>query len=69
MQPFDTARRFQVMSDAWNPGTGPEAEHKELSTTEARQGVSGLGVRYVLAISLSAVLAAFAIVYYFFFAP
>lgn len=60
------------MSDAWNPGARPEAEHaehKELTTVEARQGVSGLGVRYVLAISLSAALAAFAIVYFFYFAP
>lgn len=57
------------MSDTWQPGTRPETEHKELSTTEARQGVSGLGVRYVLAISLLAVLAGFAIVYFFFFAP
>lgn len=70
MQPFEIAPRFQYMSDTWKPGSRPEHdptnrhEHSELSTTEARQAVSGLGVRYVLAISLSAALAVFAIIYF-----
>ena len=75
MQPFETARRFQNMSDTWKPGLRPEierAEHQdsqELSATKARQGQSGLGVRYVLAISLSAALALMAILYFVYAAP
>lgn len=59
------------MSDTWN--TRPErpagSRSSDVSTTEARQAQSGLGVRYVLAISLSAALAAMAIVYFIYFAP
>jgi hypothetical protein len=40
-----------------------------VSTTQARQAQTGLGVRYVLAISLSAALAAMAVVYFIYFAP
>ncbi|MBV9992302.1 MAG: hypothetical protein JOZ72_13540 [Alphaproteobacteria bacterium] len=50
--------------------TTPDGEaHTELSTTEARQAQTGLGARYVLAISLSAALAALAIVYFIYFSP
>ena len=38
------------------------------TTTEARQGVTGHGVRYVLAISLAAVVVAFVVIYAGFFA-
>ena len=38
------------------------------STTEARQGVTGHNVRYVLMISLSAVILAFALIYAVFWA-
>lgn len=72
MQPFGIASRFKFMSDTWNAGPKPPAgEHPQdvVSTTEARQAQSGLGVRYVLAISLSAALAAMAIVYFIYFAP
>ena len=63
------------MDNAWNQGSTPEHdltdrhEHSELSTTQARQAVSGLGVRYVLAISLSAALAVLAIVYFIYAGP
>ncbi len=60
MQPFKDAPRFQGMSNA---GT----QHK--SAVEARQGVSGMGVRYVLAISLSASLAGMALLWFFFGTP
>ena len=40
-----------------------------LPTNKARQAQTGLGVRYVLAISLSAALAALAIVYFIYFSP
>lgn len=58
------------MSNAWNsdlpsrPGSR-EGENTR-TTTEARQAVSGLGVRYVLAISLSAALGLMALAYFFF---
>jgi len=49
---------------AAEPGSDrPVVENK----TEARQGVTGHGVRYVLAVSLLGVVVAFAIVYAFFF--
>jgi len=48
------------MSNAGTP-------HK--SAVEARQGVSGMGVRYVLAISLSAALAGMALLWFFFGTP
>jgi len=38
--------------------------HEEIKTTAARQGVTGHGVRYVLAISLTLVLIAFLVVYF-----
>jgi len=67
MQPFETAPRFTVMD---RNVTTPDGEaHTELSTTEARQAQTGLGARYVLAISLSAALAALAIVYFIYFSP
>ncbi len=68
MQPFETAPRFEVMDRNALP-TNPHDGAAELSTTEARQAQSGLGVRYVLAISMSAALAAMAIVYFIYFAP
>ena len=73
MQPFDRAPRFLSMSNAWNtelpsrpdsPGAG-----KTRTTTQARQAVSGVGVRYVLAISLSGALALMALAYFFFGMP
>ncbi len=70
MQPFEPAPRFQGMSNAGIPGTQPENKPIEiLSTTQARQAQSGLGVRYVLAISLSAALALMAVVYFIYAAP
>jgi len=74
MQPFGSASRFQFMRNAWNTtpeSPRPAGEHpaEVVSTTQARQAQSGLGVRYVLAISLSAALAAMAIVYFIYFAP
>jgi hypothetical protein len=45
----------------------PRAEHSEvLSKTEARLGVTGQNVRYVLYWSLGGALVLFAIVYFFF---
>jgi len=66
MQPFESASRFELMSDAFHPA--PE-NRPAVSTTQARQGMSGLGVRYVLAISLSAALAVLAIVYFVYASP
>jgi hypothetical protein len=37
---------------------------RELRTTEARQGVTGTGARYVLHISVALVVIAFAIIYF-----
>lgn len=75
MQPFETASRFLFMSDAWNPQSQPERDPVDphqveyVSTAAARQGQTGLGVRYVLAISLSAALALMAIIYFVYAAP
>jgi hypothetical protein len=45
-----------------------QSEHStEISTTRARQGVTGHNVRYVLAFGLLGIVAAFAIVYVMFF--
>ena len=70
MQPFERAPRFLYMDNAWNPDRpdSPEAE-KTRTTTQARQAVSGVGVRYVLAISLSAALALMAVAYFFYAGP
>jgi hypothetical protein len=45
---------------------GPE-QRRVLSKEEARQGVTGHNVRYVLWFSLAAVIVAFAAVYFFYF--
>lgn len=42
----------------------PDGSGTELSTTKARQGVTGTGTRYVLWIGLALVVIAFAIVYF-----
>jgi hypothetical protein len=41
---------------------------QELETTQARQATSGMGVRYVLAISTVAAFVLMSFIYYFFFA-
>jgi len=45
----------------------PQAGAPEINTTRARQGVTGHNVRYVLAISLAAVVIAFAAIYLAYF--
>jgi len=50
------------MSNAWDTETG-----KTRSTVEARQAVTGMGVRYVLFISVGAALVGMALAYYFLF--
>ena len=61
------------MSNAWNSDLPSGSESKDgqktRTTTQARQAVSGLGVRYVLAISLSGALALMALAYFFFGMP
>jgi hypothetical protein len=42
-------------------------QHPVISKTEARQGVTGHNVRYVLGFGLAAVIIAFAIVFYVYF--
>ena len=42
----------------------PHGSGRELGTTEARQGVTGTGARYVLHISVALVVIAFAIIYF-----
>jgi len=73
MQPFEWAPRFHYMDNAWNTEVSPRGDpaeaEKTRTTTQARQGVSGVGVRYVLAISLSAALALMAVAYFFYAAP
>jgi hypothetical protein len=45
---------------------GPE-QRPVLSKVEARQGVTGYNVRYVLWFGLAAVIVAFAVIYFFYF--
>ena len=52
---------FDPPADMSTPPKDPE----ELSVTEVRQGVTGVGVRYVLMFSLSAALIALAAVWVF----
>jgi hypothetical protein len=47
------------MSNVWN------SDEKQRTAVEARQAVSGMGVRYVLVISLAAALVGMALAYYF----
>ena len=42
----------------------PDGSGTELSTTKARQGVTGTGTRYVLWIGVAMVVIAFAIIYF-----
>jgi hypothetical protein len=47
----------------------PPAEHREVvSTTRARQGVTGHNVRYVLAFGLPGAIVALALIYFYYFA-
>ena len=61
------------MTNTWNPdlptGADSQPAKSTRTTTQARQAVSGVGVRYVLAISLSAALALMAVAYFFYGAP
>ena len=41
---------------------------KTVSTTRARQGVTGHNVRYVLIVGLAGIIVAFGLIYVFFFA-
>jgi hypothetical protein len=71
--PLSMRRVFIYMDNPWNPdlpsrADSPEAEQTR-TTTQARQAVSGVGVRYVLAISLSAALALMAVAYFFYAGP
>jgi len=52
-----------------SPPANHSSDRLELSTNEARQAESGLGVRYVLAVSTLAALAGMAIVYFIYFSP
>ena len=54
--------RFLDMSNAGNTETG-----QTRTTVETRQAVSGMGVRYVLVISIGAALAGMALAYHFLF--
>ncbi len=73
MQPFERAPRFHCMNNAWNPDLPSRADlegaEKTRTATQARQAVSGVGVRYVLAISLSGALVLMALAYFLYGAP
>ncbi len=55
--------RFRSMGNVWND----ESQERHRTAVEARQAVSGVGVRYVLVISMLAALAGMFGVYYFLF--
>lgn len=46
---------------------GPSEHRPVLETTEARQGVTGQNVRYVLGFGLAAVIIAFAVIFFIYF--
>jgi hypothetical protein len=62
VQPFAAAFVSNSMSNVYDNDSP-----KERTTVEARQAVSGMGVRYVLAISLGAALVGMALAYHFLF--
>lgn len=55
------------MSESWNRQTEYPHGETTLSQTDARQGKTGMGVRYVLAVSLGLLVIAFAAMYLYFF--
>jgi hypothetical protein len=59
-------KRLSVMSDFQTSQTQQPDGATKVSQTGARQGLTGMGVRYVLATSLVAVVIAFAAAYFFF---
>jgi hypothetical protein len=60
-------KRLLVMSDFRISPIPQSNDETTLSQTSARQGQTGMGVRYVLVISLIAVVIGFAAAYVFFF--
>jgi len=60
---FERPARFNFMSEFSNRQINQPSGEVTLPDTEARQGKTGLGVRYVLAISLGAVIIIFAVLY------
>jgi hypothetical protein len=52
---------------AGDPFTTSQPQRPILSTTEAREGVTGHNVRYVLIFSLLGAVAAFVVLYFVFF--
>lgn len=64
MQPFESRTRLKDMSETWKK-PNPSDDGVVLPQTEARQGATGLGVRYVLVISLIAAIVILGLVYVF----
>jgi hypothetical protein len=61
----DESRVQQRQSDGRE--NAPAGDARVKSTTEARQGVTGHNVRYVLAFGVLAIIVAFAVVYGYYF--
>jgi hypothetical protein len=64
LQPFESRTRLKDMSETWKK-PNPSDNAVVLPQTEARQGKTGLGVRYVLVISLIAAIVVLGLVYIF----
>jgi hypothetical protein len=60
-------RHFNVAILMASPNQGAPEQQPVLSKVEARQGVTGHNVRYVLWFGLAAVVVAFAAIYLFYF--
>jgi hypothetical protein len=59
--------RFLTMSNAYDTEPGHTESGKTRTAVESRQAVTGMGVRYVLVISIGAALVGMALAYYFLF--
>jgi hypothetical protein len=61
---FAIRARFKFMSDFSNKQINQPDGQVAMHDTDARQGQTGMGVRYVLAISLGAAIAVLALAYF-----
>jgi len=66
LQPIGSPARFGIMSESSSRQINPPGGNTTLPDTDARQGKTGMGVRYVLAISLGAAVIVLAILYFAF---
>lgn len=67
MKPIWTPARLKNMSESPNLREDHNPDRVAVSGPDARQGKTGMGVRYVLILSVGAIVVLFALIYLFFF--